>query len=43
MNNNINSLHLFKTLLKSFNKQLVKNEWLALINNTNNLQPHLEV
>tara|TARA_Y100001958_G_C21197427_1_gene524569 strand:- start:161 stop:505 length:345 start_codon:yes stop_codon:yes gene_type:complete len=40
MNNNVNSLHLFKTLLKSFNKQLVKNEWLSLINNTNNLQPH---
>ena len=40
MSNNINSLHLFKTLLKSFNKQLVKNEWLSLISNTNNLQPH---
>ena len=40
MNNNINSLHLFKTLLKSFNKQLVKYEWIDLINNANNLQPH---
>ena len=40
MNNNINSLHLFKTLLKSFNKNLVKNEWLSLISSTNNLQPH---
>ena len=40
MNNNVNSLHLFKTLLKSFDKQLVKNEWLSLISNTNNLQPH---
>ena len=39
-NNNINSLRLFKTLLKSFNKQLVKNEWVTLINNTNNIQPH---